>query len=337
MFNRHLIEALDPGLEIDVLRWSTGDWGAGSVGTPLPRAAPDTVVVDSLLVAEPAGLRALRAAWPHARLVLLVHYLALLESSTVNLETTRNERALLPLFDGFITTSEYSAGRLTANGVPHARIRTVTPGLGSVFRVPRSGLRSHPRVARLLTVASLTPGKGLEVLAETLAGKVRGDWCWDVIGDPRLDPLFSRRLGHTIDRLRIGPRTRILGPVTPAALVKHYDRATVFVLPSRFESYSMATMEAIARGAPVVAFRVGGLPECLGAGAGAALCAPGDADEFAARVQALIDDPRRRACLGSDLRRRARQFPSWADVGQRFVMSLGTFGHGSFEACGHVG
>ncbi len=64
------------------------------------------------------------------------------------------------------------------------------------------------------------------------------------------------------------PPVRFAGPLTGAELAASYAAADLLVLPSRAETYGMVVTEALARGIPVLATAVDGVPEALGAGAG---------------------------------------------------------------------
>jgi glycosyltransferase involved in cell wall biosynthesis len=80
--------------------------------------------------------------------------------------------------------------------------------------------------------------------------------------------------------------------------------ASVFVLPSHFEALPMALLEAMAAGLPVVATRVGGIPEVITDGRDGLLVEPRDPAALAAEMDTLLADPVRRATLGRAARRR---------------------------------
>jgi glycosyltransferase involved in cell wall biosynthesis len=65
----------------------------------------------------------------------------------------------------------------------------------------------------------------------------------------------------------------------------------VFLLPSIQESFGLAALEAMACGVPVVASKVGGLPEIIEDGITGFVCAPGDLVGMAERAVALLTDP----------------------------------------------
>ena len=74
--------------------------------------------------------------------------------------------------------------------------------------------------------------------------------------------------------------------------------ADVFVSASLLETYGLTLVEAMACGAPVVAFRVGGIPEAAPDGQGAVLCAPGDGAGLIGAIMKLRSSPQLREKLG---------------------------------------
>ncbi len=81
------------------------------------------------------------------------------------------------------------------------------------------------------------------------------------------------------------------GRIPEGELDRLYRRCSVFVAPSRYESFGLIYVEAMARGRPVVGCRTGGVPEVVRDGVTGLLAAPGDPDSLAAAMIRLGTDP----------------------------------------------
>ncbi|MDP8962201.1 MAG: glycosyltransferase, partial [Actinomycetota bacterium] len=97
-------------------------------------------------------------------------------------------------------------------------------------------------------------------------------------------------------RLGIGDRVHITGWTDD---VHHFlAQSDIFVLPSRSEGFPLAIVEAMLAGLPVVASRVGGVPEAVRNGETGLLVPKDDPDRLATALQRLIDDPELRLGMG---------------------------------------
>ncbi|MBI5058681.1 N-acetyl-alpha-D-glucosaminyl L-malate synthase BshA [candidate division KSB1 bacterium] len=86
--------------------------------------------------------------------------------------------------------------------------------------------------------------------------------------------------------------------------------ADIYFLPSENESFGLSALEAMASEAPVVATKIGGLPEVVKEGETGFLCDLGDTDTMAARILQLVEDGELRRTMGQAARRRAlTEFP----------------------------
>jgi glycosyltransferase involved in cell wall biosynthesis len=103
------------------------------------------------------------------------------------------------------------------------------------------------------------------------------------------------------DRVRWG------GWLDETAKDRAFGDADLFAMPSLSEGLPVALLEAMARGLPIVASRVGGVPEIATDGVDAVLVEPGDPAELAGRLGDLVEDPARRRELGEAATGRARR------------------------------
>jgi glycosyltransferase involved in cell wall biosynthesis len=102
------------------------------------------------------------------------------------------------------------------------------------------------------------------------------------------------------------------GRVDERALHALYERADVFVHPTRYEGSSLVTLEAMAHSRAVVATRAGGLPDKVTDGLTGRLVAPGDRDALATALAEMAADGARRTAMGAAGRCRVQAEFSWS-------------------------
>ena len=104
--------------------------------------------------------------------------------------------------------------------------------------------------------------------------------------------------------LGIMEHVTFLGPVDQVPEV--LAQLDLFLLPSEYESFGLAALEAMACGVPVVASRTGGLPEVIEDGESGCLCEVGDVKSMAARAEELLSNPRKMERFTAAARERAQ-------------------------------
>jgi glycosyltransferase involved in cell wall biosynthesis len=170
------------------------------------------------------------------------------------------ERAVLRAVPAVIATSDWAVRRLVSHhGLAPDRVHVAAPGAD--IAPLASGTDG---VSRLLCVAAVTPRKGQHRLVEALAAVAELPWSCVCVGGLTQDPRYVARLRSLIDGYGLTGRVHLAGPQSGAALDASYAAADLMVLTSYAETYGMAVTEALARGIPVLATDVGGLPEALG-------------------------------------------------------------------------
>jgi len=115
------------------------------------------------------------------------------------------------------------------------------------------------------------------------------------------------RLANLGEVLGLGDAVEWIGEVTPAALRRLYRSAAIFALPSKSEAAPLSLMEAMAAGLPVVACRVGGIPEFVRHGIEGLLVAAAEAPTFADALGHYVSHPDQRASAGGAAAKRAAQ------------------------------
>ena len=146
----------------------------------------------------------------------------------------------------------------------------------------RLGIPPGPRV--LGWVGRLSREKGLDVLLEALPHVTSPDIVLAVLGEGR----ERAALQEQARRLDLGSRVRWCGAIPDAGL--HFSAFDVYVLSSRTEGTPMVLFEAMAVGVPIVATRVGGVPDVLPEGT-ATLVPPEDPMALGRALQSVLEAP----------------------------------------------
>ncbi|MEU4689543.1 glycosyltransferase family 4 protein [Actinoplanes sp. NPDC023714] len=167
-----------------------------------------------------------------------------------------------------------------------------------------------PRDGRIVTVASAdVPLKGLKELIEAMAKLRAGrDVELVVVGSARPDGPAAQ----AITRLGLDGTVRFVSGIPDTELADLFRSATVAVVPSRYEGFSLPAVEAMACGVPLVVTTAGALPEVTGPDGLASLhVTPGDPEALAAAIGRLLDDEPLRRRLADQGRRRAVENFTW--------------------------
>jgi glycosyltransferase involved in cell wall biosynthesis len=193
------------------------------------------------------------------------------------------------------------AAAVTPPWAPRRRVHVVRNA------VPTAEVVEWTRATRptVVCVARLHPDKGVDVLVEASARlRARGvDHQVVVVGaaQPGNDT-YRRELDQRL--ASVGSHVQLRGDVPAVAPL--LLSADVYVQPSRSEAFGLAILEAMSLGLPVVATRVGGVPELVVDDVTGLLVAPDDPVALADAIGVLLADPQRRAAMGSAGRDRAR-------------------------------
>jgi glycosyltransferase involved in cell wall biosynthesis len=213
------------------------------------------------------------------------------------------ERLGLPLYDDFVVVSDW-LGSVVRERRPGACITTIPNGIEPGAFMANKG--AGPR--HLLFVGRLDrEQKGTDLLLEVAA------CLHESLGArmPRLlivgDGPDQAALVDQATQLGLSEKVQFLGRVEGGAKFDLMAGAHAVLMPSRFETFGMVAVEALATGTPVVAFDVGPLKEVAGGG-GARLVAPFDVGAFAREAAALVQDTARRDELGRQGQQWARRY-----------------------------
>ena len=280
----------------------------------IQRIPDDAVVLLDGLVASTAP-EVLVPQARRLRLVVLVHMpLGHRPADQAADEARMRERAVLSAAAAVVTTSAWTRRRLLElYPLPAERVNVAEPAVD-----PAELATGTAAGGALLCVAAVSFDKGHDVLLDALALIKDLSWHCVCVGSLDRDPVFVEGLRRRCREGGLGDRVSFPGPRTGADLDRSYVAADLIVLASRAETYGMVITEALARGLPVVAADVGGLPEALGHGSDGIrpglLVAPEDPVALGAALRAWLGDAELRGRLRRAARERRKSLSGWSST-----------------------
>lgn len=232
--------------------------------------------------------------------------------------------------DMLIAISKATARDLTEiYGVPPEKIRVVYNGVDPEIFAPieksdvarRLGLEGKRIV---LYVGDFGLRKGLRYLIQAVPkviSEVPDARFLLVGGTPRWlgTDIYWKMLLEQIKRCGVQEHVRLLGSVSHFELPKYYSAAEVFVLPSLHEGLGKVALEAMTCEKPVVATRVGGIPEIVDDGVDGILVPPMDSNGMADAIIDLLSDEKRATAMGRTGRSKVLERFTWKETAKRLV------------------
>jgi glycosyltransferase involved in cell wall biosynthesis len=158
-------------------------------------------------------------------------------------------------YEAITSVDRASVKAIRDEGLPKA---VLVPNGVDVSEFVANGHRTNP--IRFLFVGRHVYQKGIDVLLDATAlvrSRTSDPFVLELAGDGPERPRLERK----VQALGLTDTVRFLGSLSRPDLVQAYGRATAFVLPSRFEGFPLAILEAWAARLPVIATEVGGVSD----------------------------------------------------------------------------
>ena len=178
---------------------------------------------------------------------------------------------------------------------------SIVPILNPIEDMPAVDESLERDPATLLYLGRLVESKGIYLLLDAVAKTC------DEFPDLRLLCAGSgdtEKVKAAAEELGIAQRVELLGWVEGDAKQALLESSTIFLLPSFAEGLPMSVLESMAAGLPVIATRVGGIPDVLADGSEGLIVPPGDAAALAKAIRLLLGDEKLRTEMESRSRQR---------------------------------
>jgi phosphatidyl-myo-inositol dimannoside synthase len=244
-----------------------------------------------------------------------------------------------------IANSSYTASLAKDKGASDASVSVIAPGVWPEWfqadNVADASKRKFGLEERriILFVGRLAKRKGVKQFIQDALGQIVmkiPNVCLVIVGDNPTESLTQREdtigeIEAVIEATCLQNHVRLLGGLSDDDKIGLYQACSVVVLPALnsqndVEGFGIVLMEAAAAGKPVVATRVGGIPDAVEDGKTGFLIEPGDYERLSDAIILLLADGSTERTMGEAARRRAVSKFSWQKIAAQYEIEFGLSG-----------
>ncbi len=325
LYDRQLVAALRrAGDEVDVISLPWDAYGVSIAHNLDPRLRArlrgwrgDLLLQDELAHPTLFFVNPRRRGDRAVPIVAIVHHLRTSErrGAIAGAASRPVERAYLRSVDAFVfngRATQRAVEKLTGEA---ARGIVAPPGgdrLGPGITEEEAAARSTEGGAlRLLFVGNLIPRKGLLDLLAALETIPANAWSLTVAGSRGVDRAYVRRVERFVDHHGLRSNVVMRGHVDDTELARRMRSSHVLAVPSGYEGFGIAYLEAMGFGLVPIGSSAGGAAEVIQNGRSGFLVDPGDREALSRILRDLTADRTALRCLAVSALRRYRQFSGW--------------------------
>lgn len=201
-----------------------------------------------------------------------------------------------PLFDlfytmvsGFLVLSEFNVKLLSEYGIIKEKVFVVR----QPFNPPKEKVKNQIEKGNIYMNAWMAPHKGVHIVVAAFAEVLKR------IPQAKLNletkvliPDYAKKIKQMISKLKLNRRVEMFERKTVNDYLERIGKANLVVVAEQWENMAPTTLsDALSQGKPVVASRIGGLPEMFKDGEGGLLASPHDPEDFARKMISIIESP----------------------------------------------
>jgi glycosyltransferase involved in cell wall biosynthesis len=287
-------------------------------------------VLDGLYVSVPAFKASLQQFLPYApRTYLMLHYLESMNTyytAQAKAALWAGEQLWLRAVQGIIVPSRQLQEHLARQGIDKAKIAVASPGVVAVpaGRLPQPKTLSENDPITLIAVGTLSRGKGQRDVVHMLTRMPAADFQLHLVGDCEQNARYTAEIHALIQCSHLQDAVIIHGSMPQQALFELLSQCDLYLSASSYESYSMATAEAVAHGLPVLAYATGAIGDWIEDGVNGRLIALGEPEQFFHALRRLLTERNTLNQLRHNAWARIANlaFHSWDETYRDFLQAL---------------
>ncbi|MDY6854434.1 MAG: glycosyltransferase [Thermodesulfobacteriota bacterium] len=176
---------------------------------------------------------------------------------------------------------------------------------------------------RILCVAHIRKNKRQDILIQALSLLERNKFELRFAGAIK-DEQFFNDLKKTVKQLHLENEVKWLGFLGEDGIKIEYENADLFVLPTHYEGFGQAVLEAMSFGLPIITAKVGALEELIEDGKHGILINADNSCVLATAIDRLVEDENLRIYISKNTAERAANYASWNQVNAQLSEILST-------------
>jgi glycosyltransferase involved in cell wall biosynthesis len=134
-----------------------------------------------------------------------------------------------------------------------------------------------------------------------------------------IEAKYRSSLLQILNNLKIQDNVILIGRIPNHALPRFYSSSDMVTLPSLSENFPVVALEAMASGKPLVASRVGGIPEVINGSENGILVDPANVGQIVEALSRLLENPSLRKRVGTNGRKTVEKRFDWKIIGQLYL------------------
>jgi glycosyltransferase involved in cell wall biosynthesis len=281
-------------------------------------------------VSIPGFKASLQQFLPYAqRTYLMLHYLESMNTyyaAQAKAALWAGEQLWLRAMQGMIVPSRQLREYLVCQGIAKEKIAVATPGIEKVpaCRLPHPKILSANDPITLITVGTLSRGKGQLDVVHMLAQMQATNFRLHVIGDCEQNASYTEKILSLIKQSHMQETIIVHGSIPQQALFELLPQCDLYLSASSYESYSMATAEAVAHGLPILAYATGAIGDWIEDGVNGMLIEFGKPEQFSQALRRLLTERHALNQLRHNAWARTANlaFHSWDQTYRAFLQAL---------------
>lgn len=251
-------------------------------------------VLDGLYLTIPEFKATLEKFIPYAqRTYLMLHYL---ESRNTYYSAQEKqalwtaEKLWLRAVNGIIVPSLQLRDDLSSQGIEKDKIAVAFPGIEKVqvSRLSNPKKLSEKEPINLISIGMFSQGKGQLALVQMLAQMKVENFKLHLIGEREQNASYTEEILAIIERSQMQDSVILYGNVPQQTIFDLFPQCDLYLSLSTYESYSMATAEAVAHGLPILAYATGAIVDWVEDGGNGILIELGKQEQFFKALRRLL-------------------------------------------------